>query len=142
MPGASSSTTSLATFDSLLISSLLSIDILCCSPMALLLIITKGVRISFSKYEWIIIPLTNQSLKSSVGNRLFLNSSGASVVNSRSTLTTFIASLHTLDILSLLDSFLASSSSFAVLLYTNLSSSLQYLMPLLSVVPAWRPSST
>ena len=142
MPNTSASTTSLPTFDSLLISSLLRMAILCCSPIALLLITTKGVLISFSKYVCIMVPDTSQSLKSSVGNLDCSKSSGASVVNCRSSLTEFMASLHTLAILTLLVSPSASSSSFHSLLNTNASFSFTYLIPLLNVVPECLPSST
>ena len=130
----------------LLVSSFERIWCFCWFAIALLDIITYGVLTGFWKYEWFkVLSCSCHSLKSSVGNCSFLNSSGVSTVNSRSVLIEFIAVIQILAILSLLD------SPFSLFLLSSILASCvtsNFLVSTLNLLPNGRlevsclPSST
>ena len=132
---------------SLLTSSLARILYLLWSDIALFLIMTYGVRMSFSKYEWFSLKSSIcQASKSNVGTFPSLNSSGISVVNTKSGLIAFIAGWQILFILLLLlscsVSFSILSSSSAPMLHLNSILTMSNLIPILSTVVPCLTSST
>ena len=109
----------------------------CLMDIALLSITTNGVFILFGKYVWLMVPSGfNLVMKSKVGNQTSVKSDSTSVVNFRSGLMSSMAGRDILAFLFSPDSsrILSILSSWGLCL--NLFSVLQYLMPILRIVPS------
>ena len=129
-------------FDSLLTNSLLRMEDFWCSPIAVLCMTTYGVFINFSKYEWFSPHHSSHRRKSRVGRRHLGNSSGISVVKTKSSFMEFMAGKHSLAILALVPSFSSLSSSSPSTVISNFIVCLLNLIPSSSTVDVCLPSST